>query len=220
MDKMEALVDTVFLQNLSSRGKRLEDFKKIINELNYRPVIHPYIAEHELDVFTGLKVLEKEGFVRMAKYEDFLHSNDDKDIYADYFQQSHEELRKKLEHSRKRKRIDPLVLPAGVSIFEFHRAGMSLGDVHLILMAAFEGIPVVLSDDSDIELLKGIAKKYSYSQHEIEIMGSVEVLEKIASMAEPHFTKDELVAIVKNAGKAKEKSRVKQAWNKVHGETT
>lgn len=97
---------------------------------------------------------------------------------------------------------------------------MSLGDVHLILMAAFEGIPVVLSDDSDIELLKGIAKKYSYSQHEIEIMGSVEVLEKIASMAEPHFTKDELVAIVKNAGKAKEKSRVKQAWNKVHGKTT
>lgn len=220
MDKTEALVDTVFLQNLSSRGKRLDDFKKIINELNYRPVIHPYIAKHELDMFDGLKVLEKEGFVRVAKYEDFLSSNEDKEVYQGYFLQSHDELRKKLECSHKGKRIEPLILPDGCSIFQYHRAGMSLGDVHLILMAAFEEIPIVLTDDSDIELLKGIAKKYSYSQHEIEIMGSVEALEKIASMETPSFTKDELVAIVKNAGKAKEKSRVKQAWNKVHGETT
>lgn len=220
MKKKEALVDTVFLLNLSSRGKRLEDFKKIINELDYRPVIHPYIAQHELDTFDGLKVLEKEGLVRMAKYEDFLHSEDEKEMYEDYFQQSHDELREKLEHSRKGKRIAPLNLPDGITIFEFHRGGMSLGDVHLILMAAFEEIPIVLTDDSDIQLLKGIAKKYSYSQHEIEIMGSVEVLEKIASMEASHFTKDELVAIVKNAGKAKQKSRVKQAWNKAHGETT
>lgn len=220
MEKREALVDTVFLQNLSSRGKRLDDFKKIINELNYRPVIHPYIAKHELDMFEGLKVLEKEGFVRMAKYEDFLHSKEDKEVYQGYFQQSHDELRKKLERSHKGKRIEEIKLPTGISIFEFHKAGMSLGDVHLILMAAFEGIPIILTDDSDIELLKGIAKKYSYSRHEIEIMGSVEVLEKIASMETPGFTKNELVAIVKNAGKAKEKSRVKQAWNKVHGETT
>lgn len=218
MNKVEALVDTVFLHNLSSRGKRLEDFKKVINELNFRPVIHPYIAQYELDMFDGLKILEKEGFVRIAKYEDFLHNKWEKEIYQAYFCQAHDELRQKLQYSRKGKKISPLILPDGISIFKYHRAGMSLGDVHLILMAVFTKIPIVLTDDSDIMLLKGIARKYAYSQHEIEIMSSVEVLEKIASMKDSHFTKDELVTLVKNAGKAKEKSRIKQAWNNAHEE--
>lgn len=220
MDKMEALVDTVFLQNLSSKGKRLDDFKRIIEELNYRPVIHPYIANHELDMFDGLQILEKEGFVRIAKYGEFLQCKIDEQLYEEYFQPAHDELREKLEQSSKGKSIEPLILPKGASVLKYHKAGMSLGDVHLILMASFVGIPIILTDDSDIELLKGIAKKYSYSQHEIEIMGSIEVLEKIASKEHPKLTKKELVDIAKNAGKAKQKSRIKQAWNRAHGEST
>ena len=43
-------------------------------------------------------------------------------------------------------------------------------------------------------------------------------IKKIAAKEEPGLTKNELVDIAKRAGMAKQKSRVKQAWNRAHPE--
>ena len=50
MNKKEVLVDTVFLEKLSCDGKNLETFKKVLSDLEYKPVVHPYIATNELDM--------------------------------------------------------------------------------------------------------------------------------------------------------------------------
>lgn len=129
----------------------------------------------------------------------------------------HEKLRKYRETSGSLKKIDKLVLPAEISIFDYRKAGLSLGDVHMILTALFTRIPVILSDDTDMDILKVIAKKkISYSGFELSILSCVDVLEQIALMENSNFSKNELIDILKNAGKSKSKSTIKQAWNKSH----
>lgn len=50
MKKTEAIVDTCFLQKLSSEGKKPENIKTILSQLDFVPVAHPYIIEHELSL--------------------------------------------------------------------------------------------------------------------------------------------------------------------------
>ena len=55
MRKTEVIVDTCFLQKLSSEGKAIDNVKRILAELEYIPVVHPYIYEHELSfIFCSL----------------------------------------------------------------------------------------------------------------------------------------------------------------------
>lgn len=41
MRKTEVIVDTCFLQKLSSKGKAIDNIKKVLAELEYIPVAHP-----------------------------------------------------------------------------------------------------------------------------------------------------------------------------------
>ena len=45
MGKTEVIVDTCFLHKLSSQGKVIDNVKKVLAELEYLPVVHPYIFE-------------------------------------------------------------------------------------------------------------------------------------------------------------------------------
>ena len=40
MNKKEVLVDTVFLEKLSCDGKNLDTFKKVLSDLDFKPVVH------------------------------------------------------------------------------------------------------------------------------------------------------------------------------------
>ena len=220
MEKMEVLVDTVFLQKLSKDGKNIVAFKKVLSELDFKPIVHPYIATNELDMFPYFEELVKEQYIRVAEYNEFLRDDYDKELYSTYFLDMHTELRKFLDDYGGRKKLEKLVLPHQQTIFEYRKAGMSLGDVHMVLMASFAQIPVILSEDADIDVLKGIAKKrISYSGFELTILGCVEVLEKVALLENTIFTKKELVGILMDAGENKKKSVINSAWNQSHNES-
>ena len=51
MSKKDVLVDTVFLNKLSKYGKDIETFKRLLDDLDFCPIVHPYIAKNELDMF-------------------------------------------------------------------------------------------------------------------------------------------------------------------------
>lgn len=213
MDKTEVLIDTVFLHKLSSEGKEIEALKQVLSELEFKPIVHPYIAKNELDMFPYVDKLVSEGYIRIASYDEFLFEKSDKDIYCSYFQDIHDDLRKYLDSTAGRKKLDILRLPMGQDIFGYRKAGMSLGDVHMILMASFMKIPVILSDDSDMDILRIIVKKkISYSEYELNILSCIEVLEKIALLKEKNFTKAELLKILKNIGENKNKHIITKAW--------
>ena len=217
MSKKEAIVDTCFFNKLSNNGKNIEAFKKVLVDLEYKPVVHPYIAEKELDVFPQFNKLIEEGFIRKAEYSEFIEDEDDAELYEQYFPELYEEMREYLEIKGSKKRIEKLAIPKGQTIYTYRRAGMSLGDVHMILMAFFMRLPIILSEDGDIEFLRSVAKrKISSNSYNLDIYNVVDLIMMIAQKEDTTFSKKELEKVVLEAKERARLSEVKQAWNETH----
>lgn len=220
MNKKEVIVDTVFLEKLSCDGKNLEIFKKVLSDLEYKPVVHPYIAANELDMHSYFNKLVAEGVVRIADYNEFLCDDEDKTLYESYFVDIHNALREYLEAKGGKKQLEKLVLPPGQTVFTYRKASMSLGDVHMILMAFFAGMPIILTEDSDIDILRSITKRKMRSErYTLNIYSAVDLLIMIAEKEETIFEKSDLINIVKSIGERVHQSDVKQAWNRTHQST-
>lgn len=217
MSKKEAIVDTCFFNKLSNNGKNIEAFKKVLVDLEYKPVDHPYIAEKELDVFPQFNKLIEEGFIRKAEYSEFIEDEDDAELYEQYFPELYEEMREYLEIKGSKKRIEKLAIPKGQTIYTYRRAGMSLGDVHMILMAFFMRLPIILSEDGDIEFLRSVAKrKISSNSYNLDIYNVVDLIMMIAQKEDTTFSKKELEKVVLEVKERVRLSEVKQAWNETH----
>ena len=220
MKKREVLIDTVFLGKLSNDGKNLEIFKKIMSDLEYRPVVHPYIANNELDMYPYFNRLVDEGVIRVAEYSEFLYDEEDREIYESYFIDIHNKMREYLEAAGGKKQLEKLVLPNNQTVFSYRKASMSLGDVHMILMAFFMKLPIILTEDSDIDLLRTITKsKMSSDAYSLGIYSAIDVLIMIAQKEDTVFSKQELIDVVKAIGERKHLSEVKQQWNCHHQDT-
>jgi hypothetical protein len=217
MSKKEAIVDTCFFNKLSNDGKNIEAFKKVLMDLDYKPVVHPYIAEKELDVFPNFNKLVGEGFIRKAEYNEFIEDEDDKDLYEQYFSELYEEMREYLEITGAKKQIEELKIPKGQTIYTYRCAGMSLGDVHIILMAFFMRLPIILSEDGDIEFLRSVAnRKISGDAYCLDIYNVMDLIMMIAQKEETTFSKKELEKVVLEVKERARLSEVKLAWNKTH----
>ncbi len=217
MSKKEVLVDTCFFNKLSNNGKNIETFKKVLVDLDYKPVVHPYIAEKELDVFPYFTKLLEEGFIRKAEYSEFIEDEDDAELYEQYFSQLYEEMREYLEIKESKKQIEKFVIPKGQTIYTYRRAGMSLGDVHMILMAFFMRLPIILSEDGDIEFLRSVAKrKISSDSYNLDIYNVIDLIMMIAQKEDTTFTKKELEKVMLEVKERARLSEVKQAWRESH----
>ena len=217
MSKKEAIVDTCFFNKLSNDGKSIEIFKKVLVDLDYKPVVHPYIAEKELDVFPHFNKLVEEGFIRKAEYSEFIEDEDDAELYEQYFYELYEEMREYLEIKGSKKKIEKLVIPKGQTIYTYRRASMSLGDVHMILMAFFMRLPIIFSEDGDIEFLRSVAKrKISSDSYNLDIYNVMDLLMMIAQKDNTTFSKKELEKVVLEVKERSRLSEVKREWNRTH----
>ena len=217
MSKKEAIVDTCFFNKLSNDGKNIEAFRKVLVDLHYKPVVHPYIAEKELDVFPHFNKLVEEGFIRKAEYSEFIEDEDDAELYEQYFPELYEEMREYLEIKGSKKQIEKLVIPKGQTIYTYRRAGMSFGDVHMILMAFFMRLPIILSEDGDIEFLRSVAKrKISSDSYNLDIYNVMDLIMMIAKKEDTTFSKKELEKVVLEVKERARLSEVKQVWNETH----
>lgn len=207
----------MFFNKLSNDGKNIEAFKKVLVDLDYKPVVHPYIAEKELDVFPHFNKLVEEGFIRKAEYSEFIEDKDDAELYEQYFPELYEEMRAYLEIKGSKKQIEKLAIPNGQTIYTYRRAGMSLGDVHMILMAFFMRLPIILSEDGDIEFLRSVAKrKISGDSYNLDIYNVIDLIMMIAQKEDTTFSKKELEKVVLEVRERARLSEVKQAWNETH----
>ena len=217
MSKKEAIVDTCFFNKLSNDGKNIEAFKKVLVDLDFKPVVHPYIAEKELDVFPHFNKLVEEGFIRKAEYNEFIEDEDDAELYEQYFPELYEEMREYLEIKGSKKQIEKLTIPKGQTIYTYRKASMSLGDVHMILMAFFMRLPIILSEDGDIEFLRSVAKrKISSDSYNLDIYNVMDLIKMIAQKEDTTFSKKELKNVVLNVKERSKLAEVNEIWDKSH----
>lgn len=210
MEKTEVIVDTCFLQKLSSEGKRIDNIKKVLAELAYIPVVHPYIFQHELSLHSYFIRLVEEGYIRVIQYNEFQKDASDKQSYEAYYEILYEDMRLALEALDGPKQIEKLSLHKGQTIYSMHKQGSSMGDVHMILMASYLQMPIILTEDSDIDLLRDIAKKrMRLGQYSLQILNAVQLIEKIAKKQDSSITVKEIEAILKGIGERKVISDIK-----------
>lgn len=216
MSKPEALVDTCFLQKFSKEGKNIETLKRVLESLDYRPVLHPYIWKHELEMYSYVEKLCKAGLIRIASYGEFLKDVYDEELYRQQFLELYILLGKYYETTNSKKHVE--ALPEKCDVFNYRRAGTSIGDVHVILMASYSQIPVIFTEDGDISALKFIAKMRMDSEsYQMDIYNALEALEQIISKPECLFSKKDIEAILNEIGERSQRSKFKQLWDTYHG---
>lgn len=219
MGKTEVIVDTCFLQKLSSEGKSTDNIKKVLAELEYIPVVHPYIFEHELSLHSYFVRLVDEGYIRVIQYNEFQKDTSDKQSYEAYYYILYEDMRLALEALAGPKQIEKLSLHKGQTIYDTHKQGSSMGDVHMILMASYLQMPILLTEDSDIELLRDIAKRrMRLGRYSLQIFNGVQLIEKIAQKRDSSITAKEIEAILKGMKERGAVSDIKAVWRERHGE--
>lgn len=219
MRKTEVIVDTCFLQKLSSEGKAIDNVKRILTELEYIPVVHPYIYEHELSLYSYFVRLVKEKYIRVISYNEFQKDTADKQTYEDYYDVLYEEMILTLEAMNSPKQIEKLCLHKhkGQTIYNTHKQGSSMGDVHMILMASYLQMPILLTEDSDIEMLRDIAKRrMRLGQYSLQILNGIQLIEEIAKKQDASISIKEIESILKAMKKRDAISSIKRVWRENH----
>lgn len=110
--KQEVVIDTDFFDKVSKIGCNGEKLKRIVEELGYTLVVHPYINARELDINAHYVRLKNEGYIRVPAYDEFLKEAD-KALYEYYFHILYQELMN-----------EELELPKKANIFDCKRAGI------------------------------------------------------------------------------------------------
>lgn len=217
MGKTEVIVDTCFLQKLSSEGKVIDNIKKVLDELEYIPVVHPYIYEHELSLHSYFVRLVEEGYIKVIQYNEFQKDAIDKQSYEEYYEVLYEEMRLTLEAMGGPKQIEKLCLHKGQTIYDTHKKGSSMGDVHMMLMASYLQMPILLTEDSDIDMLRDIAKRRMHlGQYSLQILNGVQLIKEIAKNPDSSITVKELESILKAMGERRVVSDIKAVWRENH----
>lgn len=217
MEKKEVIVDTCFLQKISSEGEYPENIEKVLEELEFTPVVHPYIAEHELKLHSCFERMMADQCIRVIPYREFLDSEYAEKSYEAYFEMLYEDLRKFLDTANSFKRIPKLQLYEGQTIYNTHKRESSMGDVHMILMAAYMKLPIVLTEDSDIELLRDIAsRRMSLGDFSLQIYNGLDLVNQIAQKERSSFTKKELEMLLNQMHERGYRSKMTQIWNESH----
>lgn len=217
MEKTKVIVDTCFLQKLAPEEKHVGNVKKIIECLDFQPVVHPYVVKHEIELKSYLMKLVNTGFIQKIEYDDFIKDDASRFLYESYFHDIHDELRKNLAAAGGAKQIEKLNIPSGETIYSIHKQGSSMADVHLILMAAFLRLPIILTEDYDIELLRVIAKKrLSLGDFTLHIYNAVDLVMQVAEKDELPITKKELEQILACMGERKHRAELTKIWKEHH----
>ncbi|MCC8102716.1 MAG: hypothetical protein LIP11_10820 [Clostridiales bacterium] len=217
MGRTDVIVDTCFLQKLSSEGKQIDNIKKVLTELEYNPIVHPYIYEHELSLYSYFVRLVEDGHIKVIEYKEFQKDEVDKQTYEAYYDMLYEEMRLTLEAMDSPKKVEKMCLHRGQTIYNTHKQGSSMGDVHMILMASYLQIPILLTEDSDIEMLRDIAdRRLHLGQYSLQILNGVQLIMDIAKKRDSTITIKEIEIILKSMRERSTVSSIKTLWRENH----
>lgn len=191
---IKAIIDTCFIEKFNNSGIISEDLKKLISAAEFELYLHPYIYQNELSMFSFSEDLVKSGFIKLVKYDEFIPADYYKNYYSSLFLEIYNEFYNRLlvSNPRKANKMHPL-LP-DTDVFNDRYGGSSIGDVHMIMMALFMEIPIILSqDNNDLTEIYEIAKyKINRDDYTLELYSVTDVVEYIKNSGSSNITNKEL----------------------------
>jgi hypothetical protein len=67
MEKQEVIVDTCFLQKITSDGLFLDNVKRVLDELGFVPVVNKYVADQEFQLKRYMTELVNNGYIKVIQ---------------------------------------------------------------------------------------------------------------------------------------------------------
>ncbi len=156
-------------------------------------------------------------YIRVIQYNEFQKDAVDKQLYEAYYGVLYEDMRQALEATSSPKQVEKLCLHKGQTIYNTHKQGSSMGDVHMILMASYLKMPILLTEDSDIEMLSDIVKRrMQLGQYSLQILNGVQLIEEIAKKQNTSISVKEVESILKSMRKRDAIPSIKAVWRENH----
>lgn len=173
VEERRVVLDADFIMEIGryQSGDSVELFRRMFCVMDKIPVIHPYVADNELDQNAFAKKLIEQGDLTVIAYGEFLPADpEEEEIYRQNFEDMYTMIR-----DRQASRGQGIMLPLdpGEDIFKRH-ARRSFGEIHSILMATELGIPLFYSNDGGA---KTVARHFTKGSLIVE--NTEEVVKKI-----------------------------------------
>ncbi len=87
----------------------------------------------------------------------------------------------------------------------------------MILMASYLKMPILLTEDSDIEMLSDIVKRrMQLGQYSLQILNGVQLIEEIAKKQNTSISVKEVESILKSMRKRDAIPSIKAVWRENH----
>lgn len=173
----KAIIDSCFINKFKDGTDLVDDFFKLMRELNIELFMHPYIAEYELDMFPYIDKLIEQGVFSVISYEVFLPNELYKTMYQSLYIEIYNEFVDRMELINPRKAELMKKLDADTNVFRTRYSKSSMGDVHMIMLALYEDIPIILSEDN-----KDLWEAYNIAKPKIEREGYMLNIFKISDV--------------------------------------
>lgn len=218
MCNREVIVDSCFLNKISNDTKDIDNLRRVLDGAKIIPMVHPYVAEYELALYSEYKKLIDEGYIQIIKYEQMFTKEFIKSMYEGYFDTLYTELRDKLELDQKAKAQKMYDSLEDVDIYNAHKEGSSLADVHMILAAYYMKLPIILTEDSDLSILKDIAsRRLKFNGQLLCIYDALDIIKQMAADSSISVTSKELETMLNSMGERSHRAEVKQLWRNSRG---
>ena len=178
-EEKRVVLDTDFINTITKyqTGDSKDFFHRIFCTLGVQPVVHPYIAEYELENNKIAQELIAAGDIIVIPYDAFLPPAGTR---RTFYVKSFHDLHRIIPESYVPQRDKPEMFPLRPDEDIFARqAGRSFGEIHSILMAVELEIPVLFSDDKGA---KTAATRYAVDR--LIVQSAIEVADLLQDQPE------------------------------------
>ncbi|MBO7453017.1 MAG: hypothetical protein J6U54_22010 [Clostridiales bacterium] len=193
---IKVIVDTCFLSKFKKGTEISPDFRTLIDEAGFELLVHPYTYENEMGITSRMRKNLEQNNCRVIEYTEFLSSDAFRKYYSGLFIEIYNEFYARLVSCDSIKADKMHRLEEETDVFNIRFSGSSLGDVHIILLALFKNIPIILSEDSDMSMIYSIAKtKINSDSYQLKVYKIVDLVEYIKAKDGKTISNNELKRI-------------------------
>lgn len=201
MQKTQAVMDSDFLQGILQNGS-VELFKQLMDELGVIPVIHPYVADVELQYCEDAQKLIEEGYVKKIEYSEFLFSDADRMVYNKQVWDLLDEISEKDLPPEKYRDV----FRKGFRLTEY-----SIGEVLSELMAKSMKLPLFASNDYGAKHVADL--HINNTRYQLDVRNVAELLNEVVGKGTAIPWK-EMKAVLREERWSKEKEKLREKYMK------
>lgn len=130
----KVVIDTDFFKFITMDFKDEELFLKVMQELDYSPIMHEYVFTEELHEHSFAKKLVNNKHIEVKTYKAIIGSGSKEIEYKRLFKYSYHEM-------------NGIEFDDSLKIEDYHHDKENLGEIHSIILAQLDNIDILMSND-------------------------------------------------------------------------